>query len=109
MSQLAFSFDIEPPQSERRKPSKTGKLKPRSLGEPYYPFDAELARQTILEQLRKAGGEWVGKRRIFRGCGMHPTDVAILVSRMEDEGVVEIGQRFWPRDKYRITQEAGHE
>lgn len=103
MSQLAFSFDLEPPQPERRKPSNTGRLKPRSLGDPYYPFDAELARQTILEQLRKAGGEWVGKRRVFRACGMPPSDVATLVSRMEVEGIVERGQKFWPSDQYRIT------
>ena len=109
MSQLAFSFDLEPPQTRRHKPRQPDSRKPRQLGEPYYLFDAELARSIILEQLRKVGGEWVGKRRIFRACGMHPTDVAILVSRMEDEGVVEIGQRFWPSDQYRITQEAGHE
>lgn len=80
---------------------------PRKLGEPYYPFGADQARQTILEQLRKASGGWVGKRRIFRACGMHPTDVAILVLRMEDEAVVESGQKFWPSDQYRITTGPG--
>lgn len=102
-AQLALSFDFEPPRSTRRKPLQSDRRKPRQLGEPYHPFDAELARGIILEQLCKAGGEWVGKRRILRACGMHPADVANLVMRMEGEGAVEVGQKFWPRDQYRIA------
>ncbi|SEI98139.1 hypothetical protein SAMN04244579_02677 [Azotobacter beijerinckii] len=101
--QLALCLDFEPVRAERRKPRAQDRRKPRQLGEPYYPFDADLARQTILDQLRKAGGEWVSKSRIFRACGMHPGDVAALAWRMADDGMVEIGQKFWPYDRYRIA------
>lgn len=105
-NQLALCFDFEPlPVQRQHKP--TARQRPRRPGEPYYPFNAELARSIILKQLREAGGDWVGKRQIFRACGMHPTDVAILVSHMEDEGLVEIGQKFWPSDQYRITTGPG--
>lgn len=101
-SQLELCFDFEP-LPVQRKHQPIDRRRSHRLGEPYHPFDADLARSIILEQLRKAGGEWVGKRRIFRACGMHSTYVATLVSRMEDEGAVEIGEKFWPRDQYRIT------
>ncbi|ASL26211.1 hypothetical protein [Azotobacter chroococcum] len=104
--QLALCLEVEPPRAERRKPQPPDRRKPRQLGDPYYPFDADLASQTILEQLRKSGGEWVSKHRIFRACGMPPSDVAALVLRMEDDGVVETGQKFWPHDRYRIARMA---
>lgn len=101
--QLALCLEVDPPRAERRKPQPPDRRKPRQLGEPYYPFDADLASQTILEQLRKSGGEWVSKNQIFRACGMHPSDVAALAWRMADDGLVEIGQKFWPYDQYRIA------
>lgn len=104
--QLALCLEVEPPRAERRKQRPQDRRNPRQLGDPYYPFDADLASQTILEQLRKSGGEWVSKRQIFRACEMPPSDVAALVLQMEDDGVVETGQEFWPHDRYRIARMA---
>ena len=108
MSQLAFCFDIEVPPSPvvRRSPVKAGRKMSRQLGEPYYPFNAAVARKTILERLRLGAGEWVNKRRIFEACGMPPSDVVALVRRMKAEGLVQIGEKYWPGDRYRISKEA---
>lgn len=89
MSQLAFSFDIEAAPVERRPPSKIDRKKPRLLGEPYCPFDAELASQTILEQLRKAGGEWVRRRALMRATGMRPQGVGPVIAELVHASVIE--------------------
>lgn len=89
MSQLAFSFDIEASPVERRPPIKIDRKKPRQPGDPYCPFDAELARQTILEQLRKAGGEWVRRRALRRATGMHPQDVGPVIAELVHASVIE--------------------
>ena len=79
--QLALNFDAEPLRPERRKL--------RQLGDPYYQFDAGQARQTILEQLRKAGGEWVRRRALRRATGMRPQDVGLVIAGLVNAGVLE--------------------
>lgn len=90
MTQLAFSFDIEPPRAEPRAARQLpARRTHRQLGEPYCPFDAELASRTILEQLLKAGGEWVRRRALRRATGMHPQDVGPVIAGLVHDGVIE--------------------
>lgn len=89
MSQLAFSFDIEADQIERRPPSKIDRKKPRQTGDPYHPFDAGLARQTILEPLRNAGGQWVRRMTLHRATGMRPHEVGRVLAELVSTGVIE--------------------
>lgn len=89
MSQLAFSFDIEAPPVERRAPGRQGRRTPRRLGDPYYPPDADLARQAVLDALRKAGGEWVRRRALHRATGMHPQYGGAVINTLVREGLIE--------------------
>lgn len=89
MSQLAFSFDIEAPPAERRAPGRQGRRTPRQMGDPYYPFDAGIARQAILDALSEAGGEWVRRRALHRATGMHPQYGGTVINALAREGLIE--------------------
>ncbi len=89
MSQLAFSFDIEASPAERRAPGRQGRRMPRQLGDPYYPFDAGIARQAILDALSEAGGEWVRRRALHRATGMHPQHGGVVINALVCEGLIE--------------------
>ncbi|HAW60900.1 MAG TPA: hypothetical protein DCX26_01015 [Pseudomonas sp.] len=56
---------------------------------PYLPFDPAAARKIILEQLHRAGGEWVRRMAIRRATGMRPSEVASLLDDLARTGLIE--------------------
>lgn len=56
---------------------------------PYLPFDPGAARNIILEQLRRAGGEWVRRMVIRRATGMRPSEVASVLNDLASTGLIE--------------------
>ena len=57
--------------------------------DPYRPFDAAFARSIILEQLRRADGDWVRRRVMSRATGMRPAFVSSLLAELCSAGTIE--------------------
>lgn len=87
--QLSLCFDSERQRPRPRKPAAAAQRGPRQPGDPYHPFDAELAHRILLEQLHKAGGGWVRSMVLNRATGMHPSDVRRVKEDLERAGLIE--------------------
>ncbi len=61
---------------------------------PYLPYDPGAARKIILEQLRRAGGQWVRRMAIRRATGMRPSEVASLLDNLARTGLIEFTEKM---------------
>lgn len=55
----------------------------------YLPFDPAAARKIIVEQLRRAGGDWVRRMALRRATGMRPSEVASVLNDLASTGLIE--------------------
>lgn len=75
----------------------------KKLGKHYRGFDEVQAAQIIMDELHAKRGEWVSKRILFDLTWMHPKGVGKVLHELERSEKIEVGQRYWPMDRYRIV------